>query len=518
MKHRVLGLDLGIRAPSVAVVADTDGTIIGNPVRFELGIDEMERVEVAALKDAKEGTKLHVIMEQTYPTSEYVTAFFLARGHKVSFAKPNQVKEFRKCLSPKVKTDDVDAYVMARLPWLDPNQLARTYVPPPEIRELKILVSQRASMVKQLVELKNQLIAYANAVWPGITRAFGDLDSAHARSFLRKQMPKSVATLQVDELAGLLKDRGRIQHSYAKRLAGKLLAIAQRTIGLHQLLPVEQIESTRAHTIELLDMVEELELRIRIKEKQLDEAYLRCDPERLLMSIPGIAEKTAPTIFCYFGEPERFATTRKAQGFVGMFPETDASGTSDRKGTHITKAGPALLRRDLFLAADHFRRNDPHGAKLYHDQMVHHGKHHTSALCIIANRSLIPRILAVLREQRPYELQDCEGNPITKPEARELAEQCKVTQEVRQRLRNKKTPAQERWEAPPSVTSEPKAPRNGRPSQPTDPNSKMISVTTDQLKMLVFQSLEKMLNTGGNVEEIRLQLKQEADNFLHKGA
>ena len=206
MKYRVLGLDLGIRAPSVAVVADTDGTIIGNTVRFELGIDELKGVEVAALKDAKEGTKLHVIMEQTYPTSEYVTAFFLGRGHKVSFAKPNQVKEFRKCLSPKVKTDDVDAYVMARLPWLDPNQLARTYVPPPEIRELKIQVSQRASMVKQLVELKNQLIAYTNAVWPGIARAFGDFDSAHARSFLREQRPQNIAMLQVDELAQLLKD------------------------------------------------------------------------------------------------------------------------------------------------------------------------------------------------------------------------------------------------------------------------------------------------------------------------
>ncbi len=174
MKHRVVGIDLGIRAPSVAMVADTDGTIIGNAVRFELGIDELERVEVAGLEGAKEGTKLHVVMEQTYPTSEYVTVFFLARGHKVSFAKPNQVKEFRKCLSPKVKTDEVDAFIMARLPWLDPKQLGRTYVPRPEIRELKIQVSQRNSMVKQLVDLKNQLIAYANAVWPGISRAFGD--------------------------------------------------------------------------------------------------------------------------------------------------------------------------------------------------------------------------------------------------------------------------------------------------------------------------------------------------------
>ena len=97
---------------------------------------------------------------------------------------------------------------MARLPWLDPKQLGRTYVPRPEIRELKIQVNQRNSMVKQLVDLKNQLIAYANAVWPGISRAFGDLDSAHARSFLREQRPKTIATLQVDELAELLEGEG----------------------------------------------------------------------------------------------------------------------------------------------------------------------------------------------------------------------------------------------------------------------------------------------------------------------
>ena len=110
-------------------------------------------------------------------------------------------------------------------------------------------------MVKQLVELKNRdrLRPFGLAA-----RAFGDLDSAHARSFLREQRPQNIAMLQVDELAQLLKDRGQIQQSYAKRLARKLLAIAQRTIGLHQLLPEEQIESNRAHTIELVDMLEEL--------------------------------------------------------------------------------------------------------------------------------------------------------------------------------------------------------------------------------------------------------------------
>ena len=519
MKHRVVGVDLGIRAPSVAVVAATDGTILdGKALRFKLSIDELERVESAALEGSKEGTKLHVVMEQSYPTSEYASAFFRARGHEVSFAKTNQVKEFRKCLSPKVKTDEVDAYIMARLPWLDPKQLTRNRVASPATHELKMQVSQRASIVKQLVSLKNQLIAYANAVWPGVSNAFGDLDSAHARSFLREQTPHSVVELQADELEAFLSDRGQIQQSYAQRLAGKLLAIAQTTLGLHELLSEEQIDSTRAHTIELIEMVEEVEIRLRAKEKRLDNAYLSCDPDRLLMSLPGIAEMTAPTIFSFFGEPERFATTRKAQGFVGLFPETDATGLSDRKGTHITKAGPALLRRDLYLVADHFRRLDPHGARLYHDLMVHGGKHHNSALCTIANRMLIPRILAVLREQRPYELRDLDGKPITKSDARELATQWKVTQEVRKRLRNTKTLTQERREASPYVTSEPKAPRNERPSRPDDSNSASPSVTKDQLAMLVFRSLEKMLNAGENLEEIRLHLKNESEAFFNKRA
>lgn len=515
MEHRVLGMDLGIQAPSVAVIVDTDGTVQGKAVRFELGVDELERVEAIALAGAKEGTKLHVVMEQTYPTSEYVSAFFQSRGHEVSFAKPNQVKEFRKCLSPKVKTDEVDAYVMARLPWLDPKQLNRTYVAAPAVQELKMQVRQRASMVKQLVNLKNQLIAYANAVWPGISRAFGDLDSAHARSFLREQRPRSVSELQVDELAVFLKSRGQIKQDYAQRLAGKLLALAQRALGLHQLLPEEQIDSSREHTIELIGMVEELELRLKAKEKRVDQAYVRCDPARVLMSIPGIAEMTAPTLFSYFGEPERFASTRKAQGFVGLFPETDASGVSERKGTLITKQGPALLRRDLFLAADHFRRHDPRGAQLYYDLMVHRGKHHTSALVTIANRMLIPRVIAVLREQRPYQFRDLDGKTITKAEARELAAQWKVTEEVRKRLRNSKT--QQRREASPSVTSEPEAPRNGRPSRQADSNSARISVTKHQLARLVFRSLDQMLNTGENLEDIRLHFQQQTASLFPQG-
>jgi transposase len=512
-------VDLGIRAPSVGVLVDEGGEVLGEAHRFELSVEALERMEETALRGTAEGRKLHVVMEKTFPTCEYVSAFFRARSHEVSFAKPDQVKAFRKCLSPKVKTDDRDAYVLARLPFLDPKQLQRVHVPSRAMRTLKMLVSQRVSMVKQLVSLKNQLIAYANAVWPNVTKVFGDLDSAHARSFLREQTPETVLRLKPQALAGLLKRKGKIRLAHAQRLAGTLISLARSAAQLHQLLPEQDIELERLYTIELLEMVETLEERIRCKEKELEQAYLSAAPEQYLNSIPGIAEKTAPTIFSYFGEPERFPTTNQAQGFVGLFPETDASGNKDRKGTPIAKQGPAILRRDLFLASDHFRRIDPQGAQLYYDQMVHKGKHHNSALCVLANRMVIPRALAVLREQRPYQLRDFGGKPITRQEARELAAQWKVPQSVRRRLRSQRQLTEKSREGQaPQVTSEPKAPRSGPAPRHRDPNSDTFSWTEKQLAMLVSRSLEQLLNSGEDLEEIRMRLEHETAKLSEKRA
>ena len=76
MKRRMLGVDLGIRAPSVAVIANEEGEVISGGIRFELDVKELARVEQEALRGAAEGTKLHVVMEKTFPTCQYVSAFF----------------------------------------------------------------------------------------------------------------------------------------------------------------------------------------------------------------------------------------------------------------------------------------------------------------------------------------------------------------------------------------------------------------------------------------------------------
>ena len=64
--------------------------------------------------------------------------------------------------------------------------------------------------------------------------------------------------------------------------------------------------------------------------------------------------------------------------------------------------------------------------------MVKYGKHHLQATCACASH-LASRIYAVLKQQRPYQLRDVEGNPISVAASRELCLQYRVSDEVRKR-------------------------------------------------------------------------------------
>lgn len=123
------------------------------------------------------------------------------------------------------------------------------------------------------------------------------------------------------------------------------------------------------------------------------------------------------------------------RGFSGLFPRRSESGGKDRPGQQITKSGNNRLKRDLMLAADVARRIDPGLAQVYHRMMVEKGHHHRQALCAVATR-LVNRIYAVLKENRPYELRDPEGNPISVADAKALiADRFQVPTSVRQARR-----------------------------------------------------------------------------------
>ena len=147
----------------------------------------------------------------------------------------------------------------------------------------------------------------------------------------------------------------------------------------------------------------------------------------------------------------------------------------------------------------------------------------------MANRLVIPRIVAVLKAQRLYELRDLDGNAISKEEAKQLVAQFKVSEQVRRRLRSRKRPASNQSsetdsadrEMPgrpsPKITSELEAPRNGRAPRLEDITSNRLSLTKDQLAMMVFRNVDRLLNSGGSLEDIKFELYKEATSFFKKG-
>ncbi len=170
--------------------------------------------------------------------------------------------------------------------------------------------------------------------------------------------------------------------------------------------------------------------------------YRRLHPSRHLESLYGLGQDSAAVFLSFVGQPGRFADGRHFRGWSGLTPRSAQSSRREAKGLPISQAGPDLVKKYAFLDADVARRYDPQLAKIYYEQMVHKGRPHTQAVCAVATH-LLDRILVVLQQDRPYQLRDVDGRPVTPEQARQIiADKYTVPDEVRQR--NKRRTRQER--------------------------------------------------------------------------
>lgn len=161
--------------------------------------------------------------------------------------------------------------------------------------------------------------------------------------------------------------------------------------------------------------------------------YRRLHPSRNLETLYGVGQDGAAVYTGFIHHAERFPNNRAFRGWHGLVPRSNQSGECESKGLSISQAGPDPVKKYGFLGAETARQWDPQIAAIYHDQMVNKGNHHTQAVCACATH-LLDRVRVILLEDRPYELQDVDGTPVTHQQARAIiAERYTVPDEVRQR-------------------------------------------------------------------------------------
>jgi transposase len=200
--------------------------------------------------------------------------------------------------SARVKTDTRDTLHLARL--LAAGLIPEVWVPPPPVRELRVLVAHRQRLVRQRTQAANRLhsVLHAHQIVP---------------------------------------PPGRLGSSESASWWDQLELPAVERLRVHQ-------DRTLLHTLEGLIAEVDAELT------QLSTQPPWSELAPFLMQLPGFAVISSMTLLAAIGEITRFPSAKKLVGYSGLGASVHASGQTRHTGP-ITKQGRRELRTVLVEAA-----------------------------------------------------------------------------------------------------------------------------------------------------------------------
>jgi len=340
-------------------------------------------------------------------------------------AKTQKVAALRRYLRGPVKSDKIDALTLAKMPFIDPEQMDEIYLPPAEIHALQRLTRQRKRIEQDIAGRKVRISAIVDGYLPGVRRTFNDAWSSPVRAFLKSRLnPFIVVRDGEDALHAFL---GKANHrSKWSRAESHLVFLACQSMAAICKLSESAGTVNEEFFMNLQDeiarelrMLEADEVESEALAHRIAELYRKLHHSDNLRTIPGVGEHTAPIFLATVGDPARFPNQSAFANYEGVVPGARQSSNVEAKGLRMTKAGPSIMRMALYQAGDISRRWDPQLAAVYYREMVYHGKNHRQAMGAVMSH-LGARVLTVLKVDRPYELRDIEGNSISKEHARKL--------------------------------------------------------------------------------------------------
>ena len=280
-----------------------------------------------------------VVLEATFHTWAIVKILRRSRA-RVVVADPAQVKAIA---SARIKTDKVDAHILAQLLRLD--FLPEVELPTRETWALRQIYTHRHQLRRQSVIAKNSIHALLN------------------RSLIRYD----------DGL--LFTQKG---YAWLERLR---LPEAEALVLRHQTALLQAIQER------LRDVDAEI----------LDQARQHPDAA-LLVTIPGVDVLVAMGFLAAIDSIERFESPNKLAAYFGLVPRVRQSATTCYHGS-ITKAGSRNARWLAVEAAHTIARSSSPLAAAYH--RIRHRTGHQIAVIALA-RKLVVLVWHVLTHRQPY--------------------------------------------------------------------------------------------------------------------
>jgi transposase len=434
MNTRIIGIDLAVTAAHKAIVLDQASNTYVSPVlTFHTDPADLDCLLDTARAGAPQTARLQAVLEAT-AMSWYAVGQYLER-HNVDVYRVNgqQVADLRRVYQRHAKSDRIDARVLARLPLVMPDSLHRCYFPSSSLMTLQRACREVARLKDMVTASKNRILATDQLTWLGLSGVVSPF--SELAFWLRENWydPWRVQAAGVEELARAwqaVAPKEPVDISWVPALIQQ----AGRVTTLYSdpdLLDYAQLQASLQREQARLRQADEQAHHLRLNTAR--PLYRQLHPTRNLETLRGVGQDSAALYIAFIGDIQRFPSLRDFLGWSGLIPFSRQSGDAQARGLRVTKAGPNLVKAAAFLNAGIARQWDPQIAAIYHRQMTQHGKHHLQATCACATH-LLTRIYAVLRDDRPYELQDAGGTPVDRHTARRICqERYHVPDEVRQR-------------------------------------------------------------------------------------
>jgi transposase len=317
----------------------------------------------------------------------------LEAGFAVYPVNPKTVDRRRNAAG--VKTDQIDAYLLAKTGRSDLADLRRLRPDSPLIQELKALTRDQDGLIQSQTRLVNQLTACLKAYYPVALTLFGKLHQKSTLAFLRAYpTPDAARNASVDDLVQTLKAAG---HTRARQIAPTLWHALQQ--------PQLQADgvTTRTKTRLMLALLAQLQPvmeQIAAYDVEIEGLFLSHADSALFASLPRAGKRLAPRLLAEIGEDRtRYADAAGLQALAGTAPVLFQSGNYAK--AHRRTACLKPLRN----AMQHFAWQstlEESWALTYYQRKRAEGKSHSVAVRALAN-SWLRIIYALWRDRTPYQ-------------------------------------------------------------------------------------------------------------------
>jgi len=292
------------------------------------------------------------------------------------------------------KTDQIDAYLLAKVGRSDLADLRRLRPDSPLIQELKALTRDQDGLIQSQTRLVNQLTACLKAYYPVALTLFGKLHQQSTLAFLRAYpTPETARSASVDDLVQTLKAAG---HTRASQIAPTLWhALQQPQL---QADPVTTRTKTRL-MLALLAQVQPVMEQIAAYDAEIERLFLSHDDSALFASLPRAGKRLAPRLLAEIGEDRtRYADAAGLQALAGTAPVLFQSGNYAKAHRRTACLKPLRNAMQHFAWQSTLQEG---WALTYYQRKRAEGKSHSVAVRALAN-SWLRIIYALWRDHTPY--------------------------------------------------------------------------------------------------------------------